>query len=142
MFVKSQTMLEFAHYRESGIMVCMQNTTVSWLAEELEGRGWSIRELARRAKISHTTVSQVLSHQREPTWEFCAQIAQALDVLPETVFRKAGLLPPVSEAKRQEFEDVAHTLAQVPDGPIREEALEAIRAIVDSARRRSLQETD
>jgi hypothetical protein len=61
---------------------------------------------------------------------------------PETVFRKAGLLPLVSEAKRQEFEDVVHTLAQVPDGPIREEALEAIRAIVDSARRRSLQEED
>lgn len=123
-------------------MVRMQNTMVTWLTKELDDRGWSIRELARRAKISHTTISQVLSHQREPTWEFCAQIAQALDELPATVFRKAGLLPPISEAKRQEFEDVAHMLALVPDGPIRDEALEAIRAIVDSARRRSLQVTD
>lgn len=113
---------------------------VFWLTEELENRGWSIRELARRASTSHTTISQVLSLQREPTWEFCAQIAGALEIPPETVFRKAGLLPSVSSTQLQEYEDVIRALASLPDGPVRDEALEAIRAIVESARRRSLEQ--
>ena len=65
----------------------------TWLSTELERRGWSIRELARRANISHTWIANVLSGQRPASWDFCAAIAQALLKQPEEVFRLASLLP-------------------------------------------------
>lgn len=64
-----------------------------WLSDELNSRGWSIRELARRAGISHTTVADVLSEQRKPTAEFCIAIAKALNVPEESTLRRAGILP-------------------------------------------------
>lgn len=49
---------------------------IAWLIQSLETRGWSQRELARRASISQSSVSDVLSQKRLPTWDFCAAIAQ------------------------------------------------------------------
>jgi transcriptional regulator with XRE-family HTH domain len=66
---------------------------VTWLASELKTRGWSHRELARRAGLSQTAVSTVLSGQRQPGWDFCVSVAKALGESPEQMFRRAGLLP-------------------------------------------------
>jgi transcriptional regulator with XRE-family HTH domain len=65
---------------------------VDWLAEELRKHNMSMRELARRAGVSHTTVADVMAGQRKPTWEFCAAIARPLNADPREVFRLAGLL--------------------------------------------------
>lgn len=83
-----------------------------WIAKELEQRGWSHRELARRAGVSQTAVSQAVSMGRGIGWDFCAAIAKPLGVSPEHVFRLAGLLPslPASE-----------------DGPILEEIIEIVK---------------
>jgi transcriptional regulator with XRE-family HTH domain len=67
-------------------------TFVEWLEEGIGKRGWSIRETARRAGLSHAAISNVLNAQRNPGWEFCAGIARAFEIAPEYVFRKAGLL--------------------------------------------------
>lgn len=75
----------------------------TWLNKEIESRGWSQRELARRSGISHTTISQVIAEVRQPTWDFCASIARALGEPIDNVFVLAGLkrppLPPVEEEK-------------------------------------------
>lgn len=120
------------------MMATMQDDLVRWLAGELESRGWSIRELARRAGLSHTTVAQVLSEQRKPTWEFCRSIAEALSVPDETVLRLAGLLPtrPTKE-QMAEVQKVAEMLASLPDGPIREQAMTSIIAIAKDAMERA-----
>jgi transcriptional regulator with XRE-family HTH domain len=87
----------------------------TWLANEIETRGWSIRELARRAGVSHTTVADVISQQRIPTWDFCAAIAGALDKSPEDIFRLAGLLPPIPPAVEEEREAIGILRALSPE---------------------------
>lgn len=74
----------------------------SWLAEEIKTRGWSIRELARRMDTSHTTVADVISGQRQPTWDFCAKIAKVFGEPPERILRLAGLLPAEPEPDQTE----------------------------------------
>ena len=78
----------------------------SWLASEIKRRGWSIRELARRAGVSHTTAADVLSKQRDPTADFCLGIARALNMPPEEVLRRAGILPPLPAPEDETFRQI------------------------------------
>ena len=86
--------------RNSYIMGNMQSTNSditdlsTWLREELDKRGWSIREIARRAGLVHGTVVGILNG-RHPGIETCRGIARALGVPTEEVLRRAGLLPPL-----------------------------------------------
>ena len=85
-------------------MARMENRFSEWLVGQLQDRGWSQRELARRAEISHTTVSDVLGNVRRPTWDFCASIAGALGENPDAVFVLAGLKPEPSRPVTEEAE--------------------------------------
>lgn len=71
-----------------------------YLSSRLKEKAWSIRELARRANISHTWISNVLSGQTEPSWDFCAAIAKPLGLQPIEIFRLANLMPPLPEHTR------------------------------------------
>lgn len=75
----------------------MEGDFVSWLNRELQIRDWSQRELARRAGLSQTTVSQVLAYQRNPTPDFCIDVARALRLPPESMLRRAGHLAPAPQ---------------------------------------------
>lgn len=82
-----------------------------WLTEELNSRGWTYSELARRAEISHSTVSTVVSRASRPGPDFCLGIARAFSLPPEEVFRKAGLLPSLVDDKlTQEIQRFLHLL--------------------------------
>lgn len=63
-----------------------------------------MRELSRRAKVSHGYVSEILSDKRLPSYDFCASIAGPLGKTPEEVFRLAGLTPHVVEKSSGEAE--------------------------------------
>jgi len=65
-----------------------------WLKDELGARGWSLREMARRIGMSHTAIINVANGRARPSASLCRKIALALQVPPEDVFRRAGLLPP------------------------------------------------
>ena len=65
-----------------------------WLIEEVNKRGWSFRELGRRAGLSSGAISKVITGVSLPRWEFCRKVALAFNVPAEKVFRLAGLLPP------------------------------------------------
>ncbi|WP_322792910.1 helix-turn-helix transcriptional regulator [Bellilinea sp.] len=68
-----------------------------WLLNEINKRGWSQAELARRAGIPRQIISNYINRQREkPDSDVLVSISRALNLPPETVFRAAGLLPPVS----------------------------------------------
>lgn len=73
-----------------------------WLISELQNRGWSQAELARRANVSRAAISNVLSSNRNPGPELCEAIALAMHIQPEEVFRQAGLLPPSKKNSAQE----------------------------------------
>jgi transcriptional regulator with XRE-family HTH domain len=105
----------------------MTNNLVDWLAEELQVRGWSYRELARRAGVSHTTVSNVLAGRQAPTWDFCAAVAEAVGMAPPAAFVMAGLLPPPLPAVEEEEEALALLRELSPDG--RAAALAMLRGL-------------
>jgi len=113
---------------------------VSWLIRELEDRAWSHRELARRAGLSQTTVSQVIAGQRSPTWDFCAVIAGPLGVPVDEVFVRAGLKPPLPPAVEEEREAVA-ILRAVP-ALVRDTVMVQLRALAGEEPVRMLQGTD
>lgn len=68
-----------------------------WLDSELKKRRWTKADLARASELSQTAIGQVFSDKRKPGPDLCNAIAGALDLPPETVFRKAGLLPELPE---------------------------------------------
>lgn len=82
----------------------MENELFTWINDQVAERGWSNNELARRAKISGSSISLVLNGQRGITADFCSAIAMALDVSPDYVMRLAGLLPSMPPAVENEHE--------------------------------------
>lgn len=105
----------------------MRSKLVPWLISELDERGWSHRELARRAGFSQTTVSQVIAENRSPTWDFCAGVAQALGVPVDEVFTLAGLKRPLPPPVAEEREVLA-LLRGLSDG-VRQVVLTILRAL-------------
>jgi len=73
-----------------------------WLTMQIQERGWSFRSFADRAGTTIGTVSRVINQHQDPTDDFCLGIAKALDLPPETVFRKAGILPPEPDLTSRE----------------------------------------
>ena len=92
----------------------MSRELAEWLNRELNERGWSQGELARRANISGGTLSMVMNQQRGAGPDLCSAIAAALRVPPEKIFRLAGLLPHVPEDRQMEQEllDSFHYLSR------------------------------
>jgi transcriptional regulator with XRE-family HTH domain len=72
----------------------MEHDLASWLDEQLDTRGWSVREMARRAGVSHTAIASVLKRRGRPSAELCVAIADALGVSAIAVVQRAGILPP------------------------------------------------
>lgn len=92
---------------EWAIMVFVKIDLIPWLNSELLNRGWSQRELARRAEIAQSSISDVLAYKRLPTWDFCAGIARALGVPIDEVFILAGLKPAPPTPVPEEGEAIA-----------------------------------
>jgi transcriptional regulator with XRE-family HTH domain len=94
--------------------VSMANDFIEWLTVEITQRGWTNSELARRAELVPSTVSQVLSGRSNPGLDFCIGVARALGEQPERILRRAGLLPPLPAAVEEENEvlQIYRTLPQ------------------------------
>jgi len=86
-----------------------------WLSEEVDRRGWSYREIARRGGLSSGAISNVMTGNASPGWDLCLGLARALDVAPEEVFRKAGLLPALPPDVEEE-QQVVRILRSLPAG--------------------------
>lgn len=107
----------------------MSDYLITWLSKELEARGWSYRELARRADISHALVSKILSGDMKASADASIRIANALDESPEKVLRLAAILPSdFEDSSYQELIDLIKNLT--PDK--RREALRYIRFLYRS----------
>jgi transcriptional regulator with XRE-family HTH domain len=70
---------------------------IAWLNEQMAKRGWSIRQTAKNAGISHSIISLTLNGEM-PTYGTCAALASAFEFPPIEVFKLAGLLPQGSES--------------------------------------------
>ena len=112
----------------------MDDTLETWLATELEKRGWSIREAARRAGISHMPFTSILSGQGNPGLVAYKGIARAFDMPLEEVLRIAGELPTNPPPVRDE-DEVLHLYRQV-DPADRACLRRALRGLVANGNRR------
>ena len=91
-----------------------------WIIQELEVHHWSMRELARRAGISHSWISNVLAGQ-SPSWDFCAAIAGPFGVSPIEVLLRAD---------KVSIEDIQRVLPTLPEGQV--EVARQVAAIVET----------
>lgn len=84
--------------------------------EEIKKRDWSYSELARRMGVVPSNVSMVLNGHLKPTWDFCAAVSRAINLPPEEIFRRAGLLPSLPGQKTdthiQELLEMAKGLSE------------------------------
>lgn len=94
-------------------MLDMADNFSEWLVKELNKSGWTQSELARKANVSRTAISDVISNKHSAGSELCSAIARALNLPPETVFRAAGLLPPAPPDTEYQ-EQILHLLRQLP----------------------------
>ena|SRR3990167_1019554 len=62
----------------------------AWLQAEMDRRGYTQAELARRSGLSGATVSLILSGERAPGARTCKALAHALGLPDITVLRAAG----------------------------------------------------
>jgi len=96
----------------------MDNTFVTWLIDEMEKRDWSNSILARKAGLVPSAVSQVISGDRSPGYKFCIKVARPLGLPPETVLRKAGLLPRLPtprEVSNSTIQDLVDIIRDLPE---------------------------
>lgn len=99
------------------------NDLFTWIDDELNKRGWSDSELARRGGISQSTVSMVRNGQRGASQVFCRAIAKAFDEPPERVLRLAGLLPPLPAGEDPSIAELDEMVARMTP----EQRLELLR---------------
>jgi len=79
-----------------------KETFAKWIVDEVERRGWSYSELARRAEVSTAQVSDVVNLKSNPGDKFCLGVARAFRMSPSEVFRLAGRLPSIpAEIERE-----------------------------------------
>jgi transcriptional regulator with XRE-family HTH domain len=92
----------------SAIISQMKTEFTTWLNGELQARGWSQSELARRGSINSSSINRVLNGERKPGLEVCRGIAQAFGISIYEVMRRAGIeqrVPIESEEVAQMLKD-------------------------------------
>lgn len=66
---------------------------ITWINTELDQRGWSRSEAARRGGFSSSTLDKVVGGFSKPGPVLCRGLARAFGLPPDEVFRLAGILP-------------------------------------------------
>ena len=110
-----------------GRMSRVESDLIPWLNQRLRDLAWSQRELARRADVSASTISDVTAGKRPPSWDFCAAIARPLGVDPDEIFVLAGLKRPPPAPVAEENEVLA-ILRRLP-GSVRDVVIAMLRGL-------------
>jgi transcriptional regulator with XRE-family HTH domain len=92
------------------------NKLSNWITRELEAKGWTQAELARRSGLSTGRLSSAINYQTGMGPDFCKAIARAFSVPAEIIFRQAGLLPPLQSNE----DDLARQIYDVAKNSSRE----------------------
>ena len=110
----------------------MSKAFLTWVQSNLEDRGWSYSELARRmGDMTPAGVARVFNDNRGPTFNFCTGVARAFEEPPEKILRQAGLLPRLPPPVAEEREAIG-ILRRLSD-QVRENALAMLRALANTS---------
>lgn len=113
-------------------MTDVKDTLATWLNHQLRLKGWSVRQLAREAHLSHSTVARMSNDQGPFSARSLNAVADTFGVPREEVQRLAGLLRP-ARAQTEGVGVLIERLEAMPDA-WREETLALISAILDYRR--------
>jgi transcriptional regulator with XRE-family HTH domain len=83
------------------------NSIAALINTEIDRRGWSLRQVADKANVSHTTIVDLANGSRAPTLKTCQALAIAFDLPVEEIVRMAGLFTldrPVRDSRRIIYE--------------------------------------
>lgn len=111
-----------------------------WITQELDKRGWSRSEAARRGGISASMMDQVIGGFAKPGIRFCEGLARAFGLSLEEVFRRAGILPAIGELPEGWYETGKRLMALSAENRanvvrVLETTLAAVEGAAQSARR-------
>lgn len=76
----------------------MANELLVWVKKQLKVRDVSERELARRAGVSNTMVSNILGERRPITFDFCKVVSKGFDEPIWNVLQMAGFIDDVPKS--------------------------------------------
>jgi transcriptional regulator with XRE-family HTH domain len=110
--VNREYIIDTKEYTKHAKMFSVE-TFGDWLLNELNKQGWSQNELAKRAGISHGTVSNIINGNKGVGQDSLIAIARALKLPADLVFRKAGLLPPAVDID-EAAEALLHKIMNLP----------------------------
>lgn len=98
-----------------------------WLLAEIQFRGLSQSELARKAGLSRQAISDYINRKRSrPDEEALKKIAKGLKLPIETVYRAAGILPPEHSASR-----VGEEIARYKIGELNDQQLDQVLQFIE-----------
>lgn len=107
-----------------------------WLQDELDKRGWSMREASHKAGLSEGRISQIMRDQL-PGIEACIKLAALFNVPPTYVLYLAGYLErDPSRGVPPELQNVVDSLESMRDEPIYGEVLQTINSVISLAARK------
>lgn len=99
-----------------------------WIIDELQKRGWAQAEFARRAEISPSQVSRVLSGDAKPGPEFLQGTARAFGLPADAIMRRAGMLPDHGEVLPEARDWSARLMLLSPE--LRENVIAAVDNVI------------
>lgn len=88
-----------------------------WAEVERESRNLSWYAVERKAGLSSGAIARRANYGQAPTDTTCTAIAEVFGLPPETVFRKAGLLPQRT-MHPSEIEELIDLLKHLPDADL------------------------
>lgn len=91
-----------------------ENTFSTWLLHELNRRGWSQADLARKAYMTTSTVSNLLNGRRQVGLGTANSLAKAFRVPVPEILSVAGLIPKIPESTAEE-EQLLYLFRQLSD---------------------------
>lgn len=88
-------------------------TFQDWLGGEIRKSGLNYSEIARKGGISHSRISQVMGGD-PPGTVFCIGVARGLNLSPDLVLEKAGIIPATHPAQERPAVRFAREIEQLP----------------------------
>jgi transcriptional regulator with XRE-family HTH domain len=77
---------------------------IDWVDRQLKIKGISQRELAKKAKVSHSLISNAMRGERSVTWDFCKAVSRGLNEPIWSVLILAGFLDDIPQKVAQSEE--------------------------------------
>jgi transcriptional regulator with XRE-family HTH domain len=84
-----------------------------YIEAELQKRGMTQSELARKAGVSRSGINVIIKGQNKPSTNLLKEISKALGIPIETLYREAGFLP--DEKEPPFLEKVNQLVSELPE---------------------------